>query len=343
MMRHNDQNPGPFHRVIMESGAPTSRAVRAFDSDLHERQFREFLIAAGCPSDLPEGEIFPFLRSLPLSAIAKAQEIVFDRYNPSLRWAFQPVIDGEMILRRPIETWRSGNYYHVPIMTGFNGNEGSLYVDKLMSTNEQFVDFFRTLVPKLSDADFDTIVNKLYPDPETSGDLTYKETRTSPEIGPQYKRIEAAYGQYAYVAPVRQTAEFASKSQSEPVFLYHWALPTTVIGGASHGDNMRYETYTAGVRSLSETQKEISGTLHAYVTSFICNNGNPDAIDGRWAKRPKWEPYQAGDQPKTMIFGKGIEELVGGPNTGKPAELVYDDWAQEQCRFWWEKVELTQQ
>ncbi|EHY53951.1 hypothetical protein HRR83_004596 [Exophiala dermatitidis] len=343
MMRHNNSNPGPFHRAIIESGAPTSRAVRAYDSELHEQQFREFLSEAGVPSDLPQDQIFPFLRSLPLSAITKAQETVFDRYNPSLRWAFQPVIDGEMILRRPIDTWRTGNYYKIPIMTGFNGNEGSLYVDKKMSTNDQFVDFFRTLLPRLSDDDIATIANKLYPDPETSGDLTYKETRQSDEIGPQYKRVEAAYGQYAYVAPVRQTGEFASSSQTAPVFLYHWALPTTVIGGAAHADNMRYETFTPAVRSLSETQKEISGTLHAYVTSFICNKGDPNAIAGRWANRPQWQPYKSGDQPKTMIFGKGIEELVGGQNTGKPAECVYDDWAVEQCRFWWSKVELTQQ
>ncbi|EXJ82600.1 triacylglycerol lipase [Capronia epimyces CBS 606.96] len=348
MMRHNDQNPGPFHRVIMESGAPTSRAVRAFDSELHERQFHEFLTEVGCPSDLPSAQVFPFLRSLSLSVITKAQETVFDRYNPSLRWAFQPVIDGEMILRKPIDSWRSGNYYKVPIMTGFCGNEGSLYVDKQMSTDEQFVDFFRTLLPQLSDADIDTVAHTLYPDPETSKDLTYKETRQSTEIGPQYKRVEAAYGHYAYVAPARQTAELASKTESHPpTFLYHWALPSTVIGGATHGDNMRYETYSAGVRSLSQNQKEISGMLHAYVTSFICNHGNPNAITGRWANRPKWEPYQAEEQskskPKTMIFGKGIEELIGGPNTGKLVELVYDDWAVEQSRFWWDRVEVTQQ
>lgn len=344
LMRHSTDNPGPFHRVVMESGAPTSRAVRVFDAEIHEQQFRDLLNEVGCPSDLAQEKVFPFLRSLPLSVITDAQNSVFGKYNPSLCWAFQPVIDGDIILRRPIDSWRSGNYYQVPIMTGFNGNEGSLYVDKQMATGEQFEQFFRTLLPQLPASDIETIADKLYPNPTQSTDLSYRETRMCPEIGPQYKRIEASYGQYAYVAPVRQTANLASQTQAAPVFLYHWALPTTVIGGASHGDNMRYETYSSTVRSLSETQREISGMLHAYVTSFICNKGDPNAVAGKWAQRPNWQPYAAGEErPKTMVFGKGIHELIGGENRGDSAECVFDDWALEQCRFWWERVELTQQ
>lgn len=76
-----------FQRAVMESGAPTSRAVRHPDSPIHEKQFEEFLAAAGCPKDHPEADILPFLRSLPISTIAKAQEKVFYDWNPSLRWA----------------------------------------------------------------------------------------------------------------------------------------------------------------------------------------------------------------------------------------------------------------
>ncbi|KAK4942005.1 hypothetical protein LTR10_018186 [Elasticomyces elasticus] len=344
LMRHTNENPGPFHRVVIESGAPTSRAVRAFDAEIHEKQFREFLGEVACPNDLDEEKVFPFLRSLPLSSIIDAQNAVFDRYNPSLRWAFQPVIDGEIIPRRPIDSWRSGNYYKVPIMTGFNGNEGSLYINKKMATDEQFRQFFQTLLPQLPVSDIGAIAQKLYPDPEKSGNSVFQETRKDSTIGPQYKRIEAAYGQYAYVAPVRQTANLASRAQSNPVYLYHWALPTTVIGGASHGDNMRYETHSAEVRSLSEVQGNISGMLHAYVTSFICNKGDPNAIAGRFADRPEWEPYMGKQEnPRTMIFGKEVHELIGGENHGELAECVHDIWAMEQCHFWWDKVELTQQ
>jgi carboxylesterase type B len=343
LMRHSANNPGPFHRAIVESGAPTSRAVRDFDADIHEQQFQDFLTEVGySPGQVSEDEIFSRLRSLPLDAIVQAQNAVFDRYNPSLRWAFQPVIDGDLIPRAPIDSWRSDDYYKVPIMTGFTHNEGSLYVDKQTSTNDEFVDFFRTLLPQLSDEDVNTI-EKLYPDPATDPDKTYKlDHGMIGQVGPQYKRIEAAYAHYAYVAPVRQTAELASNSTSPPVYLYHWAAKSSVLGGAVHGDNMKYETCSREVVSLSENRRALAGTLNAYVTSFICNGGDPNGLQtGEWKDRPRWEPYQRQRQ-NTMIFGKDDEELVGGPAAAVPAQMIHDGWAEEQCKFWQDRVELTQ-
>jgi len=315
--------------------------VRSYDSPVHEAQFAHFLREVQCPEGLLSSEVFTYLRSLPLSTIATAQNTVFDAYNPSLQWAFQPVIDGSTIPRQPIETWRSGNYHKLPILTGFNTNEGSLYVDKTLHSPSQFKSFFETLLPQLPEEDIETIC-RLYPDPSTSSEKSYLENRPPPAIGAQYKRIEAAYAHFAYVAPVRQTALLASSvDDAPPVYLYHWAPITTVNGGASHGDNMRYETRNFDVISKSSTQDELSGVLHAYITSFICFKGDPNALKGRWEGRPRWVAYQ-GQAPKTVLFGRGDEELVGG-QVGVAAECIDDLWAREQCKFWWERVEATQQ
>lgn len=321
----------------MESGSPTSRAVRPYDAKIHEQQFKAFLRQVGCPSDFPESELFLFLRSLPSSTITKAQTAVFDKYNPSLRWAFQPVIDGDIIHRKPLDAWNSHLWNKVPIMTGFNSNEGTMYVDKSMSDPAEFRKFWKNLLPELSSEDLDAL-DHLYPDPSIDPTSPYVETREGHKLGPQYKRIEAAYGHYAYVAPVRQTAEFAS-SQGVPVYLYHWALPRTVVGRANHGDNMYYETYNSAITRISQSQKELSGTLHAYITSFI-TKGDPNAIAGRYAGRPEWKRYDPGD-PKVMIFGQDNEELIGG-STAPAAKFVKDDWAKEETRFWWSKVPISQ-
>lgn len=321
----------------MESGAPTSRAVRHYDSEVHEEQFKDFLKEAGCPEGLSDEEIFPFLRSQPLSVVAKAQTTVFYKYNPSLRWAFQPVIDGEIIRHRPIDAWRDGKWHKVPIMTGFNGNEGSLYVEKTMSKSSEFTNFFHELLPQLTQKDLDTI-NTLYPDPETVPDSIYKEDRLSHGVGPQYKRIEAAYAHYAYVAPVRQTAHFAGPHV--PVYLYHWAAISSIVGGASHGDNMAYEVREKAVCAKSKAQDELAGVLHAYTTSFICT-GDPNKIPGGHGSRPDWVPHQ-GTEPKKVVFGMGNEELIGG-GVGTPATVVDDVWAKKESDFWWDKVEISQQ
>ncbi|KAJ6078484.1 hypothetical protein N7467_008237 [Penicillium canescens] len=333
-----NHNASPlFHRAIIESGAPTSRAVRPYNAKVHEDQFQDFLQEVGCPADLPESEIFPFLRSLPSLTVTNAQTVVFDKYNPSLRWAFQPVIDGDTIARKPLDAWNSKIWNKVPIMTGFNGNEGTMYVDKQMSKASQFRQFWENLLPELSSSDLDTI-ETLYPDPSVDSSSPYLETREGEGLGAQYKRIEAAYGHYAYVAPVRQTAEFAS-SQGALVYLYHWALPRTVVGRANHGDNMYYETYNTSITGISESQRELSGALHAYLTSFI-TKGDPNAVPGRYGERPEWKPFKPEDN-KVMIFGEGNEELIGG-DTAPPAKCVADDWARDETQFWWSKVPISQ-
>ena len=325
-----------FHKAVMESGAPTSRAVRYPDAAIHEKQFHDFLEAVGCPKDLPESDTFTFLRSLPLSTIATAQDSVFQKYNPSLCWAFQPVIDGSIIRRRPIDAWREGKWHKMPIMTGFTTNEGSLYVDKKMSTSSEFTQFWRNLLPQLSEDDLAEI-DRLYPDPTKDPSSIYKEDRLECGVGEMYKRIEAAYAHYAYVAPVRQTANLAGPHV--PVYLYHWALRSDRVAGARHGDNMWYEMRDPATCAKSESLDELSGTLHAYITSFICT-GNPNGLRGRFGGRQSWARYDTND-PTIMIFA-GKTDLVTG-DVGPPAELARDEWAATESTFWWSKVEISQQ
>lgn len=312
--------------------------MRNPDASIHEAQFSDFLAELSVPDSLPNGEVFGHLRDLPTAAIAAAQTKIFAKYNPSLRWAFQPVIDGEIIRGRPIDAWRSGRWHKVPIMTGFQGNEGSLYVNKKMSTSSEFLDFWRTLLPQLSEADIHDI-DRLYPDPRFGSDATYKETRQDRGVGDMYKRIEASYAHYAYVAPVRQTAWYASPDV--PVYVYHWALRRDVVDGAKHGDNMLFEVRDPKICKLSKSLDDLSGILHAYVTSFVCT-GSPNGLSGRYSGRPEWKAYQR-DDAKVMIFGRDNDEFIGGTNIGEPAMMVDDEFARRESDFWWSKVELSQQ
>lgn len=343
-MHYTEGQKPLFHRVIIESGAPTSRAVRPSNAPVHEAQFADFLAAAGVPTDLPEPEIFPFLRRQPSEVVQAAQVAVFDKYNPSLKWAFQPVIDGEVIPRPPLATWAAGLWHRVPVMTGFQRNEGSLYVDKAMRDPAQFVGFFRELLPLLSEEDL-AAIDALYPDPATVPGSPYREDREG--VGAQYKRVEAAYGHYAYVAPVRQTAEFASSPSSSsgnedgaagagvPVYLYQWAAVSTVLNGAQHADNMRYEVCDPKVMAVSANQAELARTINAYVTNFI-TKGDPNAPG-----LERWGTYSR-EAPKAMVLGLGNEELVGGA-LGRAATFTEDSWGRKESEFWWSKVDLSQQ
>jgi acetylcholinesterase len=330
-----------FHKAILESGSATSRAQHPYNASVHEEQFTLFVEKAGCAS-VPRNSIISCLRSQPEATINEASTHVFDKYNPSLRWAFQPVIDHDLIQRRPIDSWATKKWHRVPIMTGHTTNEGTYYVPSALATPEEFTDFWHILLPHYSREDL-AAINSLYPDPSSVEDSRYKETRdmASIGVGPQFKRVEAAYAHYAYTCPVRQTADLASIGQQQPVFVYHWAVNKTVKGGANHGDNMYYETYPEDVTSISEATREISGVYHAYVTSFI-TSGDPNTIQGRYKYRPKWENYVRGSE-KVMILGNGNDERAGGTGLGTPAEMVDSSWIKKECDFWWKKSRETEE
>lgn len=337
ILQYSAEHPGPFHRAIIQSGSATTRDCRPYNAESIEQYFSDFLAHTACSPDLTAAETFAYLRTLPLSKIIEAQDAVFEKYKPTMRWAFRPVVDGDLIPRPPLDSWRGGNHYKIPIMTGFCTNEGSLYVDRTLSRPEQFTQFMRTLLPGLPDEDI-VLLNELYPDPSL-GHAKYRDERAgTADIGPQFMRTEAAYGEYALIAPVRQTAHLASSSQ--PVYLYHWDVFTKVATGAAHADNLRYETYDRDTTGVSEGQKEVAGVFHAYITSFICH-GDPNRVRGRYASRPAWQPYTP-ERPLTMVLGKGNRELIGG-EVGTAAELVRETCYDEQCRFWWQRTGVTQQ
>lgn len=218
---------------------------------------------------------------------------------------------------------------------------------KQMQESNEFTTFFTTLLPQLNKTNLQTL-NHLYPDPSTDPASPYIDTRnlSALGLGTQYKRIEATYGQYAYVCPVRQTAQHASRGgQTQPsVYLYHWSLNRTVVGGANHGDQIFYETMSPVVRDVSPTQDEIAKVFSSYITSFILT-GDPNTLRGRKAvQRPTWWPFnsvaqQGGD---TMVFGRGNDEGAGGSGVGVAAEFVRDRWAVEACGFWWEMAGVSE-
>src|SRR6266536_4546816 len=133
-----------------------------------------------------------------------------------------------MIPVRPIEAWRAGQWHKIPILTGFNTNEGAIFVPERLYSNQQFNDFFHTLLPSLSEDDLEEL-NRVYLDPLTHADSKYRELRKG--LGAQYRRLEQAYGHFAYVAPVRHTAVFAAAAEA-PIYLYHFAASSSVKGGA---------------------------------------------------------------------------------------------------------------
>lgn len=328
---------------MLESGAPTARAVYPYDAPLPSTHFDEFLIKVNC-SNLQDDEIMPCLRSKSSATVAQASLDIYEMYFGSNRWAWQPVIDGETIRQAPIQGWESGNWHKIPILTGFTTNEGAAFVDPRMDTSAAFRDFWEKLIPKLTPKELDTI-DDMYPDPLIHPDSPYAEDRPI-TVGSQFKRVAASYTHFGYVCPMRQTAHYSSQGQKSPVYMYHWALNRTMQGGAGHAEQIGYEMYIPAVRRISPAQKELSGHFHGYLTSFI-TTGDPNKVRGNYGDRPEWEEFEGRSdgnhkEESVMIFGKGNDERAGGTGTGISSQITDDTWSASDCEFWWDRSMLTQ-
>lgn len=211
----------PFHRAIMESGGATARATLSSSHPRTEQQFNEFLQAAGIePTQIRADHVFPLLRSLPLETILYASSTVFSRYQDPIRWPFQPAVEsfpsdkdkgsvnGDVIPDLPINHFRRGSHLRIPVLAGFNTNEGTVFASPAVDTSDEFLGKFAAMIPGLNPADFSALA-RLYPDPVTDPSSPYASV--PPGFGRQWARYEAAYSHYAYICPVLQTGHFHSE------------------------------------------------------------------------------------------------------------------------------------
>lgn len=271
-----------------------------------------------------------------------------------------------MIPVAPITALESGSFHRVSILTGFNANEGSMFVPESASKSKDFTDFFRTLLPSLPKDDL-VLLNEAYPDPSLGKDEKYKETRRG--VGEQFMRLEQAYGDFAYVAPVLQSAFFASSSaptnstskveanststvetnststieereELPPVYLYKFDLPTNTTLLAYHGSHAPFITHNPEIDHLPPKVKQISSTMHAYWVSFILT-GDPNAVQGRDIEvKVEWPRYNADEKGNMLFFGEGNTQLMGWGDEGVIVKVASDEEVRKQCAFWMERTEL---
>ncbi|KAL2021183.1 hypothetical protein VTK56DRAFT_7489 [Thermocarpiscus australiensis] len=377
--------PPPFAKAILESGATTARAVFYPTHPRHLVQFREFLIAAGA-AGLPESDIFPHLRTLPLETIVHASKVVWDKYSDSVAWPFQPVIDGPnplassssinnssnstatpLIPDLPINSWRAGKHLRIPVLTGYNTNEGTIFIPHQASSSADFRAFFQNLIPSLTPADLDEL-EALYPDPVADPTSRYARG-VPPGKGRQWARLDAAYAHYAYICPVLQTAHFLSRAGVRNVYVYRYAA-TAMWGAANHGDEAPVVAHdmsvlgpggkAARMPGLQAVAREMHGRWARFVASPAGDpNWNLDGIGegGGEGGKVEWPAFVSpfggggdetggasdGSAGRVLVFGEGNNERHGGRNRGTPVKVeALSELERKACRFWWERVALSE-
>ncbi|RWA05362.1 hypothetical protein EKO27_g9749, partial [Xylaria grammica] len=230
--------PPPFQKAIIESGGATARATFVPNHHLHEQQLQEFLKECGLDG-VSDDELFDKLRALPYSTLVSASQKMWSTWSSTLRWPFQPVIDGPggVVPDLPINSWNKGNVLRIPILTGFNTNEGASFVPEHQNGSGAVRSLMSSIIQGLNETDLDALDN-LYPSlTTTAGQQLYANAKQSKKFGTEFWRLDDAYAHYAYICPVLQTATLASTAAgAAPVYVYHYAPISAEYGATDHAD-----------------------------------------------------------------------------------------------------------
>ncbi|KAI1179475.1 carboxylesterase 3 [Nemania sp. FL0916] len=347
--------PPPFQKAIIESGAATARAVFVPDHPLHEQQFEEFLSLCGIQGT-PDDELMDKLRDLSYSTLVTAAQEMWRKWSGSLRWPFQPVIDGPggVVPDLPINSWRKGNVLRIPILTGFNTNEGATFVPKNENNATAVQNLMTSIIPALNKTDVAKL-DTLYPRVSTSeGNALYANEQQSTKFGLEFWRLDDAYAHYAYICPVLQTATLASTAAgAAPVYVYHYAARSAAYGAADHADETPVVTHHMDVIGKYPGLLATADAMTGAWTRFAAT-GDPNLSHSGAKANFTWPQYTSpfgssagnSDAGRLALFGDGNDEQMGSRGThspGMPAvSVALTTREKAECEYWWPRVVLSE-
>jgi para-nitrobenzyl esterase len=251
---------GLFAKAIGESGAAFPSAVNLGGESVTDRAATdEKWVATLGVKSLAE------LRAIPVDKI-------LDAAKTKGQTGFAPDIDGKLLTEAVAETFAQGKQAHVPLLAGWNADEGSFMAMRGM-TAVQWSGMAQALFKDRA-AEF----LKLYP-----GDTDAQALRSAID-----------YGSDAFIAlGTWKWLEAHRKTGNAPVYRYHFelaALPSKYHPGsfAFHSDDIEYVFGTLDTRpgeTVRPEDRQLSEQMMGYWTNFA-KSGDPNG-----AGLPTWPKY----------------------------------------------------
>ncbi len=270
---------GLFHKAIGESGAPFNGAL-AYDSlEAREKADGAWVDSLGVKS-LAE------LRAVPTDKILDAAK--------GKKGGFPPDIDGKL-LTEPVEaTYVAGRQAHVPLLAGWNKDEGSFFGMRGMTAEQ-----WKAMADKLFKERADEFL-KFYP-----GDTDAQALRSAIDFGSDQF---IAFSTWKWIDAHKKTGE-------SPVYRYHFelaALPSKFHPGtfAFHSDDIEYVFGTLDTRpgwTIRPEDRKLSDEMMSYWTNFA-KTGDPNG--------PGLPAWPKDDKDDSLIHLDST--ITSGPDTLRP-------------------------
>jgi para-nitrobenzyl esterase len=271
---------GLFHKAIGESGG-------AFGDGPHDAQTLE---ACEKPNE-------DWVKSLHVTTLAELRALPMDKLLDAVKnkkGGFWPVVDGKFLTEPVPATYAAGKQAHVPLLAGWNRDEGSFFAMRPM-TAEQFKGMIGGLYKERT-AEFFT----LYP-----AETDAQAMRSAIDYGSDNF---IAFGTWKWIEAHRKTGD-------SPIYRYHLELaapPSKFHPGsfAFHSDDIEYVFGTLDTRPGAVWRPEdrkLSDQMMSYWTNFA-RTGDPNGPG-----LPPWPKYDSAD---SLIHLDST--ITSGPDTLRP-------------------------
>jgi len=268
---------GFFHRAIAESGTLVSSNSFVTMPDLKAAEQEGQSLAAGLKAPSLDQ-----LRAIPADKL----------FYKTIRF-FGPIVDGFVLPQSIPEMFAAGKQAHVPLLTGWNGDEGMVFTVK---TKQEYTDFLKDKFGP--DAPF---LLKFYP-------ASTDEEAAESQLAMSRDRL---IGLPHYLWASKESA-----SGNADVFVYNFTRKPPPLRdgdrkyGAFHTAEIPYflDNLKMVNRPWEKSDYELASTLSGYWINFV-RTGNPNG-----SNLPEWPAFNNRDK-RIMILN---EPLMAGaiPNSG---------------------------
>ncbi|EPT05372.1 hypothetical protein FOMPIDRAFT_1156199 [Fomitopsis schrenkii] len=295
-MAWNEGNPeGLFRAGVMQSGPPISLGTVAEGQTYYDQLVEN----TGCSG---EQDTLSCLRSVDYLElqVAIAKSPGFFTYQ-SLNLAWQPRVDGQILLRSGLKYVQEGKFAKLPVIIGDCYDEGTLFSfgNVNITTDEEFLQYVQSNYISVASDDQITALGEAYPSDPSDG-APY-DTGILWALTPQFKRLASFQGDWLWQAPRRYTLKTISQTQDAWSYIYKRGSQIPLLGAAHATDLLEFFTSIDNV------------AVDALI--FFTNNLDPNAPADlqsglSYLSGITWDKYNSSlDAPPLLTFSDPAPKL----------------------------------